>query len=171
MLSCFSNVQLSILWTIAHQTPLSMGFSRQEYWSGLLCPSAGHLLNTRIKPMSLPFPELASRFFTTSTMGTVYTRPQTACWQTGFLSAIIRNFLSPKSQWSPRGGSVIFNFFLFKKFSFYIGVQLINNIVIVSGGQQTDSAIYVHVSILPLTPLPSSLPHNIEQSFCSSLVN
>ena len=86
-----------------------MGFSRQEYWSGLLCLSPGDLLNTRIKPMSLPSPALASRFFTTSAMGTVYTRPQTACWQTGSLSANIRNFLSPKSQWSPRGGSVIFN--------------------------------------------------------------
>ena len=37
--SCFSCVQLfAILWTIAHQVPLSMGFSRQEYWSGLPCP-------------------------------------------------------------------------------------------------------------------------------------
>ena len=86
-----------------------MGFSRQQYWSGLLCPSPGDLLNTRIKPISLPSPALASRFFTTSAMGTVYTRPQTACWQTGSLSAIIRNFLSPKSQWSPQGGSIIFN--------------------------------------------------------------
>ena len=40
MLSCFSRVQLFVtLWTIAHQAPLSMGFSRQIYWSGLTCPS------------------------------------------------------------------------------------------------------------------------------------
>ena len=40
MLSCFSHVQLFvILWTVACQGPLSMGFSRQEYWSGLPCPS------------------------------------------------------------------------------------------------------------------------------------
>ena len=39
----------------------------------------------------------------------------------------------------------------------------INNIVIVSGGQQRDSAIHIHVSILPQAPLLSSLPHNIEQ--------
>ena len=55
---------------------------------------------------------------------------------------------------------------LFKKknFLFCIEVQLINNIVIVSGGQQRDSAIHIHVSILSQTPLPSRLPHNIEQS-------
>ena len=40
VLSCFSRVRLfATLWTIARQTPLSMGFSRQEYWSGLLFPS------------------------------------------------------------------------------------------------------------------------------------
>ena len=37
-----------------------------------------------------------------------------------------------------------------------------HNVVIVLGGQQRDSAIYVHVSILPQTPLPSRVPHNIE---------
>ena len=39
MLSHFSRVQLfATLWSVAHQTPLSMGFSRQKYWSGLPCP-------------------------------------------------------------------------------------------------------------------------------------
>ena len=37
-------------WTIAHQAPLSMGFSRQEYWSGLPCPPPGDLPNPGIKP-------------------------------------------------------------------------------------------------------------------------
>ena len=42
VLSRFSHVQLfATLWTIAHQAPLCMGFSRQEYWSGLPCPPAG----------------------------------------------------------------------------------------------------------------------------------
>ena len=41
------------LWTVAHQAPLSMGFSRQEYWSGLLCPLPGDLADPGIKPMSL----------------------------------------------------------------------------------------------------------------------
>ena len=39
MLSCFSCVRFCTLWTAAHQAPLSMGFSRQEYWSGLPFPS------------------------------------------------------------------------------------------------------------------------------------
>ena len=40
-------------WTVAHQTPLSLGFYRQEYWSGLPFPSLGDLPNPRIEPMSL----------------------------------------------------------------------------------------------------------------------
>ena len=39
-------------WTVAHQAPLSMGFSRQEYWSGLPFPSPGDLPNPEIKPRS-----------------------------------------------------------------------------------------------------------------------
>ena len=42
------------LWTVAHQAPLSMGFSRQEYWSGLPCSPPGDLPNTGIEPVSLP---------------------------------------------------------------------------------------------------------------------
>ena len=43
-LSCFSRVRLFVtLWTIAHQAPLAIGFSRQEYWSGLPCPPLGDL--------------------------------------------------------------------------------------------------------------------------------
>ena len=48
-----SRVQLfSTPWTVAYQTPLSMGFSRQEYWSGLPFPSPGGLPNPGIKPGS-----------------------------------------------------------------------------------------------------------------------
>ena len=39
-------------WTVAHQAPLSTGFSRQEYWSGVSCPSPEALPNTEIKPES-----------------------------------------------------------------------------------------------------------------------
>ena len=54
MLSRFSRVQLcATLWTAARQAPPSMGFSRQEYWSGLLCPPPGDLSNPRIQPVSL----------------------------------------------------------------------------------------------------------------------
>ena len=41
-----------IAWTVAHQAPLSMGFSRQEYWSGLLLSSPEHLPNPTVKPGS-----------------------------------------------------------------------------------------------------------------------
>ena len=51
----------------AHQAPLSMEFSRQEYWSGLPCPPPGDLPDSGIEPMSLMSPALAGRFFTTST--------------------------------------------------------------------------------------------------------
>ena len=51
---------------VAHQAPLSMGFSRQEYWSGLLCPSPGDLSDLRIELESVISPALVDRFFTTS---------------------------------------------------------------------------------------------------------
>ena len=51
------------LWTAARQAPLSMGFSRQEYWSGLPFPSPGDLPNPGIESKS---PALAGGFFTTS---------------------------------------------------------------------------------------------------------
>ena len=53
-------------WTAAHQAPLSMGFSRQEYWSGLLFPSSGAFPDPGIEPISPVFPELTDVFFTTS---------------------------------------------------------------------------------------------------------
>ena len=52
---------------VAHQAPLSMGFSRQEYWNGLPCPPPGDLPDPEIKPMSLISPVLAGNFFTPST--------------------------------------------------------------------------------------------------------
>ena len=53
-------------WTIAHQVPLSIGFSRQEYWSGLPFPSPGDFPGPGIKPVSLA---LAGRFSTTEPPG------------------------------------------------------------------------------------------------------
>ena len=52
-------------WTAAHQAPPSMGFPRQEYWSGLPFPPPGDFPNLRIKPVSPVSPALAGRFFTT----------------------------------------------------------------------------------------------------------
>ena len=68
LLCRFSHVQLfATPWTVAQQSPLSVGFPRQEYWKGLPCPPPGDLPNPGIKPASLMSPALASRFFTTST--------------------------------------------------------------------------------------------------------
>ena len=53
-------------WTVAGQTPLSMEFSRQEYWSRLPFPSPGDLPDPEIKPVS---PALGGRFFTTEPPG------------------------------------------------------------------------------------------------------
>ena len=53
-------------WTVAFQASLSMGFSRQEYWSGLPCPPPGDLPDPGIEPVSLMSPALASGFFITS---------------------------------------------------------------------------------------------------------
>ena len=59
---------LATPWIVAHQYPLSMGFPRQEYWSGLPFPSPGDLPNPRIKPASPALQVgsciIAGRFFT-----------------------------------------------------------------------------------------------------------
>ena len=56
-------------WTAAHQAPLSMGFPRQEYWSGLPFPTLGDLPDPEIKPASLASPTLAGVFSTTGPPG------------------------------------------------------------------------------------------------------
>ena len=66
VLSCFSHVRIFVtLWTVVLQAPLSMGFSRQEYCSGLLCSPPGRLPNPGIETPSLMSPALAGRSFTT----------------------------------------------------------------------------------------------------------
>ena len=55
-------------WTVAYQVPLSMGFSKQEYWSGLSCPPPGDLPDPGIKPAS---PASAGGFFTAEPPGEV----------------------------------------------------------------------------------------------------
>ena len=66
LLSHFSCVRLFVTpWTVTHQAPLSMEFSRQGYWDGLSCPLPGDLPNPGIKLMSLTSPELAGGSSTT----------------------------------------------------------------------------------------------------------
>ena len=67
LLSRFSRVRLfATPWTVTCQAPLSMGFSRLEYWSGLPFPTPGGLPDPGIKPAFLVSPALAGRFFTTA---------------------------------------------------------------------------------------------------------
>ena len=73
-------------WIGAHQTPLSLGFSRQEYCSGLPFPTPGDLADPRIKPMS---PALAGRFFTTVPPG----KPL------HMISYLLLTILSSRSTW------------------------------------------------------------------------
>ena len=58
-----SCLTLATLWIVACQAPLSMGFFRQEYWSGLPCSPPGDLPYPGIEPVSLMSPALAGRFF------------------------------------------------------------------------------------------------------------
>ena len=70
-LSC---VQIfAALWTIAHQAPLSMGFSRQEYWNRVSFPTPGDLPNSGIEPSSLVSPTLAGRLFILAPPGKPHT--------------------------------------------------------------------------------------------------
>ena len=65
--SCFSVVDSATLWTVDPQAPLSLGFSRKEYWSGLPCPPPGDLPDPGIESASLMSPALAGGFFTPTT--------------------------------------------------------------------------------------------------------
>ena len=65
MPSHFSHIRLfGTLWIVARQTPVSIGFLKQEYWSGLPSSPPGDLPNPEVDPTSLMSPALAGRFFT-----------------------------------------------------------------------------------------------------------
>ena len=74
---------------VAHQTPLSMGFSRQRYWRGVPFPTPGDLPDPGIQPVSPATPAVARRFFTTSTTWEalrILGPSQIKCLQNGGLS-------------------------------------------------------------------------------------
>ena len=86
MLSHFSHVWLFVTQgTVACQDPLSVGFSRQEYWSGLPCPSAGDLPDPGIEPASLMSPAVAGMFSTTCA---TWEAPR-PCWGLPFEDLIV----------------------------------------------------------------------------------
>ena len=89
VLSHLSRAQLFVIpWTVACQAPLSVGFSRQEYWSGLPFLPPVDLPDPGIEPACLTSPALAGGFFTSSTT-----------WEAHFISIV---FLNPHN--SPIGG-------------------------------------------------------------------
>ena len=91
LLSHSSRVQLlATLWTVAHQAPLSLGFSRQEYWSRLPCPPPWDLPNKRTEPTSPPSPDLQAGSLPIEPPGKRY---QLCPNRTYFL--ILESFLSP----------------------------------------------------------------------------
>ena len=76
-------MKVSVAQTIAHQASLSMGFSRQKYWSGLPGPSPEDLPDPGNKPVSLMSPALVGGFFTTS-----------ATWEAPIFYFLYRTFQS-----------------------------------------------------------------------------
>ena len=75
-----SHLTLCTLWTVALQAPLSMGFSRQEYWTGFPFPPPGDLPNPGIEPQS---PALQVESFTAEPQGTlmVHVKKRYIFWQ------------------------------------------------------------------------------------------
>ena len=90
-----SHVRLFVTpWTVAHQAPLSLAFSRQEYWNGLPCPPPGDLTDLGITFMPLLSPALAGRFFTTS-----------ATWESPVAAAAAKSLQSCPTLCDPIDGS------------------------------------------------------------------
>ena len=67
-------------WMVAHQDPMSVEFSRQEYWNGLLFPPPGDLPNSGIEHASPVVPTLAGGFFTTEPPGRCHQAPHLSHW-------------------------------------------------------------------------------------------
>ena len=110
-----------MLWTVAHQAPLSMGFSRQEYWSGLPCPPSGDLPDSGIKLaslMSLTSPVLAGELFTIP-----------ATWETNHLLLNIGKSLKI-------GNNFSFLFFFWSLFSAKITINRLKNFTSISQSTQ-----------------------------------
>ena len=109
----FSVIQLCLTfvfatsWMVAHQAPLSMGFSKQGYGSGLPCPPPGDLPDTGMEPVSPTSPALVGRIFTTAPPGRLLggnmsasITPEPGSWQLGTIPKA-RILLNISKQASP----------------------------------------------------------------------
>ena len=96
---CFSPVRLfGILWAIACQAPLSVGFPKQEYWSRLPFPPSGDLPNPGIEPSSLISPTIAGEFFITSATWEASDLQVNTCCMKGCHLPFCSSFLAPPSR-------------------------------------------------------------------------
>ena len=91
-----------MLWIVAFQAPLSMGFFRQEYWSELPFPSPGDLSNSRIEPGSLMSPALAGGFSTSSATTMSFLRKLTALspFSFSFYLRLVKILTTGRHQWT-----------------------------------------------------------------------
>ena len=102
MLSHFSCVWLfGILWTIVHQSPLPMGFSRQKYWSGLPCPLPWDLPHPGIKPESLMSPALAGGFLPLVPPGRLQSMGSLGVGHDWVTSLSLFTFMHWRRKWQP----------------------------------------------------------------------
>ena len=117
-LSCFNHVPLFVTsQTVACQAPLSMGFSRQEHWSGLPCPPPVYLPQLGIELVSVMPPQLAGRFFTAEPLGKPPDRTslKLKCWLGQLLFceywAIVSHCLRDEFSfdWWAAGSSLLFS--------------------------------------------------------------
>ena len=86
-------------WIVDYQAPLSMRFSRQEYWRRLPCPPSGDLLDPGIEPTSLTSPAMAGGFFTTRT---IWEAPTVIYYILNIKAINPETHLDIPSGWSPR---------------------------------------------------------------------
>ena len=104
LFECVAFWFFATIWTIAHQAPLSVGFPRQEYWSGLLFPPPGDIPDSRTEPAS---PALAGRFFTIWAIGLFLTLSKSYLVQSSAICPVLC-----LSTCSPRAASITAGFSL-----------------------------------------------------------
>ena len=110
VLSCVSHIQLFVTpWTVARQASLSLGFSRQEYWSGLPCPPPGDLPNPGMEPSSY-ISYIGRQIFTTSTTCMKVSVMSNSLWSLGIIQARILEWvdvLFSRGSSQPRDGTQV----------------------------------------------------------------
>ena len=140
MLSCFSCIRLFVpLWIVVHQAPLSMGFSSQEYWSGLPCPPSGDLPDLGTETASLISPDQAGGFFTTNAIREAFTLCKTLQIHLIISSELnFLNFCDTSSNWQAissifNQGSFNYMYSWFPKNLEHSLIKQKNNVVFIPG--------------------------------------